>query len=281
MTRALPSIRPVPQVRFRWHRAGVALSPVERVYVSLSYVSLSNRHAFNDVIVLNVHRSRGMFTSSGSGALDRSDGSGGRGGDAAFSSSSERAHPARRRRYSSDSDSDCEQPEGTPTLASHHGYTYTWVHPMVRGRPPVGRLAHSSAVVRLLNDSEGGSESGQQAYMMVFGGVGTGQVFNDVAALRCVNDDIRSDDYMLCFSKWPRTSALPRPPSRSHKNALCARMCCASMGIGERSVRDWVSSNVSPHRKPAGATAQELWSGSEFSSEEDDPLGATATPWCR
>jgi len=119
-----------------------------------------------------------------------------------FSSSSGEEHPARRRRHSkgsrpvwdSDDSDGCNaddreqrergrERESTTTDGSHHGYAYTWVHPMVRGTPPVGRLAHSSAVVRLMDD-DGGSGSGQQAYMVVFGGVGTGQLFNDVSVLR-------------------------------------------------------------------------------------------------
>eukprot|EP00903_Cladosiphon_okamuranus_P011781 g11074.t1 len=177
-------------------------------------------HAFNDVVVLNVHRSRGVFTSTSNAALGG--GNSGRGGDAAglsFSSSSRRAHPARRRRYSSgididfdsDSDSDSQQPESTPSGGSHHGYTYSWVHPTVRGTPPEGRLAHSSAVVRLLDDGEGGSTAGQQAFMIVFGGVGTGQVFNDVSALRC------SSTSRL---EWERVFVQGRRPSRRYGHSM-------------------------------------------------------------
>lgn len=165
---------------------------------------MNDRHAFNDVVVLNVRRSRGgVFSTSGSvqGDSGSNTSSGnGRGGDtAAFSSSSGRVHPAQRRRHNNgnhpvwdsddingcDVDGDCEQRERTTTGGCHHGYTYRWVRPIVRGTPPVGRLAHSSAVVRL-PEGEGGSGdgSGQQAYMVVFGGVGTGQLFNDVSALK-------------------------------------------------------------------------------------------------
>lgn len=189
----------------------------------------TRRHAFNDVVVLNVHRSRGIFSRNGTlggGSSSNSGGSvgsgSGRGVDAAasFSSSSARAHPARRRRFSSDSDSDSdgELPEMTPTGGNHHGYTYTWVHPMVRGTAPVGRLAHSSAVVRLLDDGDGGSGSGQQAFMVVFGGVGTGQVFNDVSALRCVL-------VVFDFFSWSRSFALARPPSLSQFGALPKCLC--------------------------------------------------------
>lgn len=215
------------------------------MYTSIVRVSV-RRHAFNDVVVLNVHRSRGMFYSNGAvGSSSNGNfgggGGGGRGGDtaaAAFSSSSRRAHPARRRRYSrdnhegrdsddSESESECEQPERTPTPAggsgggSHHGYTYTWVHPMVRGAPPVGRLAHSSAVVRLLDDGDGasGCGSGQQAFMMVFGGVGTGQVFNDVSALRYdlyIQSTVSLRWQQCLFAVFESgcgwTPALPRPP---------------------------------------------------------------------
>ena len=184
----------------------VAYSPCRMLYPYC-------RHAFNDVVVLNVHRSRGMFTSNGNSV---------RGAGAEPPSSSGRAHPARRRRYSSDSDSDSdsdgEQAESTATSGSRHGYTYTWVHPMVRGTPPVGRLAHSSAVVRLLEDGEAGSGSGQQAYMVVFGGVGTGQVFNDVSALRWVNTCEWAGWVVWCS----RTSTNAKVPPLSHVNALSA-----------------------------------------------------------
>eukprot|EP00752_Nemacystus_decipiens_P012142 g10764.t1 len=184
-------------------------------------------HAFNDIVVLNVHRSRGMFTSNGTLGGGRNDNSGdggggggcsGRGGDvaAAYSASSGRSHPARRRRYSTDSDSDSsEQAESSPTGGNNHGYTYTWVHPMVRGTPPVGRLAHSSAVVRLPEDGEGGAGSGQQAYMVVFGGVGTGQVFNDVSALRC--NSTRS-------LVWERVFVRGRRPSRRYGHSMMPLM---------------------------------------------------------
>lgn len=169
-----------------------------------TYNSIIHRHAYNDVVVLNVRRSRGMSSTSCNvgGGSGISDGSSCKDGNSptTFSTSSGGEHPARRRRYSKgsqpiwdsdDSDGcdadDCEQRErereSTTTDGSHHGYTFSWVHPIVRGNPPVGRLAHSSAVVRLMED-DGGSGSGQQAYMVVFGGVGTGQLFNDVSVLR-------------------------------------------------------------------------------------------------
>lgn len=162
----------------------------------------NHRHAFNDVVVLNVHRARGgVYSASGvQGDSGSNTSSGNAGGDdkTAFSSSSGRVHPARRRRHSkgvhpvwdSDdmdecgADGDSEQREGTATGGSPHGYTYSWIRPIVRGIPPVGRLAHSSAIVRLPEGEGGSGGSGHQAYMVVFGGVGTGQLFNDVSALK-------------------------------------------------------------------------------------------------
>lgn len=165
---------------------------------------MNHRHAFNDVVVLNVRRSGGgVYSTSvfqGDSVSNTSSGNGnGRGGEmGAFSSSSGRVHPARRRRHSKgvhpvwdsdemddvDSDGGSEQREKTATRGSPHGYTYRWLRPIVRGTPPVGRLAHSSAVVRLPEGEGGSGASGHQAYMVVFGGVGTGQLFNDVSVLK-------------------------------------------------------------------------------------------------
>ena len=63
------------------------------------------------------------------------------------------------------------------------GYRYRWTRPIVRGVPPEGRLAHSAALVRVA-EGEGGTTTGKQALMVVFGGVGTGALFNDVHILR-------------------------------------------------------------------------------------------------
>lgn len=154
------------------------------------------------MVVLNVRRSTGgVYSASGvqgDSGSNTSSGNGMGGDTTAFSSSSERVHPARRRRHSKgnhpvwdsdgmdgcDADGNSEQREKTATSGSHNGYTYRWARPIVRGTPPVGRLAHSSAIVRLPEGEGGNVGSGHQAYMVVFGGVGTGQLFNDVSALR-------------------------------------------------------------------------------------------------
>lgn len=62
-------------------------------------------------------------------------------------------------------------------------YRFRWIRPIVRGTPPAGRLAHSAAVVRVAEGEEGGG-SRKQAFMVVFGGVGTGALFNDVHVLK-------------------------------------------------------------------------------------------------
>ena len=53
----------------------------------------------------------------------------------------------------------------------------------MRGTPPEGRLAHAAALVRVAVGEVGGT-TGKQALMVVFGGVGTGSLFNDVHILR-------------------------------------------------------------------------------------------------
>lgn len=74
------------------------------------------------------------------------------------------------------------------TIQGSEGYRYRWVRPMTHGNPPVGRLAHAAAVVRVVEgegDGDGGAGgSVKQAYMVVFGGVGTGALFNDIHALK-------------------------------------------------------------------------------------------------
>lgn len=73
--------------------------------------------------------------------------------------------------------------EGRRTTRGSEGYRYRWVRPIIHGTPPVGRLAHAAAVVRVVEDGGVGGPS-EQAYMVVFGGVGTGALFNDVHALK-------------------------------------------------------------------------------------------------
>lgn len=77
---------------------------------------------------------------------------------------------------------------------SSHGYRYRWVWPMVLGTPPAARLAHAAAVVRI-SERENNflrGDRGREAYkgarnvsyMVVFGGVGEEDVFNDVGVLK-------------------------------------------------------------------------------------------------
>lgn len=149
------------------------------------------------MVVLNVQRSRGGVSSFLGG--NNTGGSYKSAGTTGFSSSSGRSNPTRRRRHSrgkhpvfdsqdSDSDDESEAEDGAGqregrSSGSHNVYSYRWVRPMVRGTPPVGRLAHSAAVARLV-EGDGGSGSGQQTYMVVFGGVGTSSHFNDVHCLK-------------------------------------------------------------------------------------------------
>lgn len=178
--------------------------PFSHLHVERLPTFMNHRHAFNDVVVLNVRRSGGgVFSTSGvqgdSGSNTSSGNANGRGGEtSAFSPSSGRVHPARRRRHSKgvhpvwdsdemddfDSGGGFEQRERTTTSGSSQRYTYRWLRPIVKGTPPVGRLAHSSAIVRLPEGEGGSGTSGHQAYMVVFGGVGTGQLFNDVSVLK-------------------------------------------------------------------------------------------------
>lgn len=72
---------------------------------------------------------------------------------------------------------------------SSDGYTYRWVTPAVRGVPPTRRLAHAAAVVRIIDgdlDGVAGAATcvGKETYMVVFGGMGTGAIYNDVHVLR-------------------------------------------------------------------------------------------------
>lgn len=72
---------------------------------------------------------------------------------------------------------------------SGDGYTYRWVTPTVRGLPPTRRLAHAAAVVRIMDgDLEGVTGAaacvGKETYMVVFGGMGTGVMYNDVHVLK-------------------------------------------------------------------------------------------------
>lgn len=71
---------------------------------------------------------------------------------------------------------------GTP---GNEAYRYRWVRPLVRGTPPETRLAHSAAVVRIAEeDFGGGGGVSKRTYMVVFGGVGTGALYNDTHLLR-------------------------------------------------------------------------------------------------
>lgn len=162
-----------------------------------------HRHAFNDLVVLNVQRSRGgaFSTCGGSYSSSSCKSTGTAALPSSSSSSSGRLNPSRRRRHSKgkhpvfdsqESDSDDgseadgvagEQGEESSSSSSSNGYSYRWVRPMVRGTPPVGRLAHSAAVARLV-EGEAGSGGVQQTYMVVFGGVGTSSHFNDVHCLK-------------------------------------------------------------------------------------------------
>ncbi|CAB1107021.1 unnamed protein product [Ectocarpus sp. CCAP 1310/34] len=202
-------------------------------------------HAFNDVVVVNVHRPSttahpsGRSTGGGdtAGALPSFHGSSSN-NSSRSSSSSKRSQPARRRRRSStsedgahpvvseddnnnNSDDDDGGREanggGSNDGTGRNGYTYRWVYPVVRGTPPVGRLAHSAAVVRLVEGEGGGGRGSwrrqqqQQAYMVVFGGVGTGSLFNDVHCLRC------SSGRTL---EWEKVFVRGRRPARRYGHSM-------------------------------------------------------------
>eukprot|EP00904_Undaria_pinnatifida_P002060 jgi/Undpi1/11855/HiC_scaffold_4.g01554.m1 len=82
----------------------------------------------------------------------------------------------------------------------------------VRGVPPEGRLAHSAALVRVA-EGEGGTTTGKQALMVVFGGVGTGALFNDVHILRCSSTS---------SLEWQRVSVRGRKPAKRYGHSMVA-----------------------------------------------------------
>ncbi|CAM9662216.1 unnamed protein product [Scytosiphon promiscuus] len=202
------------------------------------------RHAFNDVVVLNVQRSSrgGAYSTLGG---NTGGGSGNRFGTTAlpsgssFSSSSGRANPTRRRRHSrgkhpvfdSDSDDGSEADGGAgkreeTSSGSRNGYRYRWVRPMVRGTPPLGRLAHSAAVARLV-EGEGSNGAGQQTYMVVFGGVGTSSHFNDVHCLKCSST--------RAF-EWEKVFVRGRRPAKRYGHSmvpLCANSNSGTCGYAK------------------------------------------------
>lgn len=68
---------------------------------------------------------------------------------------------------------------------SNAGYRYRWVRPAVRGTPPDTRLAHAATVVRITEGEVGcGAGVSKETFMLVFGGVGTGALYNDIHMLR-------------------------------------------------------------------------------------------------
>lgn len=105
---------------------------------------------------------------------------------------------------------------------------YRWIRPAVRGTPPTRRLAHAAAVVRLMDGELDGSEGaaaciGTETYMVVFGGVGTGAIYNDVHVLRWEyrsGGDVRLDIWVAAHrGLYGRPQAWPH--LQSPKKSIC------------------------------------------------------------
>lgn len=81
--------------------------------------------------------------------------------------------------------------------SSSNEYRYRWIVPAIRGIIPAGRLAHAAAVVRVLDGGldgvEGAADCVKETFMVVFGGVGTGTLYNDTHVLRCAGSSQTAD----------------------------------------------------------------------------------------
>lgn len=144
---------------------------------------------FNDVVVLNVIRlSREQRHGHGHGRSEQQSW-----GDPDDSLASEDKDAS----FNLDGDSclDYDDCGGKNVCTrSSQGYRYRWVWPMVLGTPPAARLAHAAAVVRILGRGDSFIHGGRGreaykgarnvSYMVVFGGVGEEDVFNDVGVLK-------------------------------------------------------------------------------------------------
>lgn len=171
------------------------------------------RQAYNDVLVISVRR---VFEPLSSGSREAGGNKGGNrscGGDSPpgrcssieesddtddeYTAGFERTSTASKGRcggFSSGrmanqghegSQSEKDNPSSYHFCRGNQAYRYRWRRPAIRGTPPGTRLAHAAAMVRIAEeDVGGGSGVSRRSYMVVFGGVGTGALYDDTHILR-------------------------------------------------------------------------------------------------